>query len=261
MSPIELRLIRHLKACLDLRACDVITGLGQDLLLDALIGPASAPLSENTNALCLYERDDESIQKYQQQGGIWSQIPFSESFNQDEHHSVLTPSTYDLIVSNLAIDWLDAGAFIAQLQSLLSPEGEFRFTSLGSATAVNSRSLLSELDPYPHFNEFYEMQDIGDALLGAGFKDVSLLTHRYTLEYGNVDVLLADAYRLFGVNSHPKRRRNLGGRKVLQAFKAAVTAQINEQGLFREQIEIVVAYGKKAAIPVMGGEIPVRVGS
>jgi hypothetical protein len=174
--------------------------------------------------------------------------------------SMLPFGQYDVVYSNLVFDWLNAGEFIRMQDYLLAPEGTFWFSCFGPLTAIRSRSILSEIDLIPRFNEFYEMRDIGDALLGAGFKDVVLESTITTLEYDSVEAVMADAIRVFGVNAHPDRHRNMTHPRVLKQFKLRLKEEIRANGKFTEQLEILVAHGRKSSVSMTGGTIPVRQG-
>lgn len=258
---IKRRIQKFTQAC-ELRSdCDIAAHAGRALLLDCLQDALPEGMHMGKGML-LYEHDKDAIAAFSEQGQIWDQIPFSASTaGLSSATEGLVEREYRAVISNLAFDWLDAGLFIRQLSDLLMPNGVFWYTAYGAGTAVNSRTILAGLDQYAHFNDFYEMQEIGDALAGAGFKEVSLSSHVYTLEYVSVEVLMADAYRLFGVNLNKQRRRDLGGRAVLKAFKDRVASQIKEKGVFSEQIELIIAYGRKAASQEGRSAIPVKIGS
>ena len=258
---IKRRIQKYSQACREKSDCDIAVQTGQALLLDYWRDEWS-DLASASKGLLFYEHDVKAIKVFSDSTLIWDQIPFAaSSARMPEAPSGVAAGAYEVLISNLAFDWLDAGLFIAQISDLLAEKGVFWFTAYGAGTAITSRAILSELDQYAHFNDFYEMQEIGDALAGAGFKEVSLSTNVYTLEYTSVEVLMADAYRLFGANQNKQRRRGLGGRTVLKAFKDKVAAEIKEKGVFSEKIELVVAYGRKAALQECGSTIPVKVGS
>lgn len=264
---IKRRIQKFTQACRKQPDCDIAVHVGRALLLDCLHDglTESVPVGKG---MLLYEHDKGAIAAFSNQsynlGQIptWDQIPFSASIaGLPGITAALVEREYSAVISNLAFDWLDAGLFIGQLSDFLRANGVFWFTAFGAGTAINSRTILAELDQYAHFSDFYEMQEIGDALAGAGFKEVSLSSNIYTLEYHSVEVLMADAYRLFGVNLHKQRRRDLGGRVTLNAFKDRVSAEIKEKGIFSEQIELLVAYGRKVATNEGGSIIPVKMGS
>jgi hypothetical protein len=215
----------------------------------------------DSKGLLLYQRDVEFLAGFTGAVSAFDQVPFGMIQQSPEKLMAMLPAEqYSVLLSNLAFDWVDAGLFIRLLDYLLEPEGEFWFSCYGSLTAGSTRSILSKIDNYAHFNAFYDLQDIGDALLGAGFKDVVLESSVINLEYDSVTALLADTERVYGVNIHPERRSGLTPVSVLNEFKARVEEIIKAEGKFTEQVEILVAHGRKSTVSGLNGVIPVRQG-
>ncbi len=213
----------------------------------------------DSKGLLLYQRDVECLAGVTGSVSAFDQVPFSMIQKSPEKLMAMLPAEqYSILLSNLAFNWVEAGLFIRLMDYLLEPEGEFWFSCYGSLTAGGTRSILSKIDNYPHFNVFYDLQDIGDALLGTGFKDVVLESSVINLEYDSVAALLADAERIYGVNTHPERRSGLTPVGVLDEFKARVGAAIASEGKFTEQVEILIAHGKKPTMSGLNGVIPVR---
>lgn len=227
--------------------------MGCVLQSDRLVAPDVA------KALLLYERNVRAAECLGSVAQDVDQVPFDMLSTSPANLMAMLPSEqYDVVISNLAFDWLDAGGFIRLLHYLLRPDGMFWFSCYGPLTALRARAVLADIDSCPHFNDFYDLRDVGDALLGAGFKDVVLESSILNLEYDSVDAVLADAVRAFGVNLHPERRNVITPVRVLDAFKAEVEREVRLNGKFVEQVEILIAHGKKPRIAGMTGVIPVR---
>jgi len=230
------------------------------MLQDRLSSPGIAP-TDMARGLLLYERDTAVLANIASTGMEFDQIPFKQVRASPEClNTILNSAQYSMVLSNLAFDWVDAGQFIGLLEHLLRAQGEFWFSCYGSLTAAHTRSILAEIDQFAHFNAFYDVQDIGDALSGAGFKEVVLESTLLKLEYHSVDVLLADAYRVYGENTHVQRRTNLTPPGVLKQFKARVEQIIEAEGMYTEQVEMLIAHGRKGAVLELHGAIPVRQG-
>ena len=187
----------------------------------------------------------------------FDQIPFSAALLQaNPLNALYLENYYQILLSNLAFDWLDASEFIQLIQRMLAPQGHCWFTAYGEQTATHSASLLTELDNYPHFNAFYNLQDIGDAFLGNGFKEVVVESNIYKLEYGSADIMISDAKNVFGLNIHPERRKGLSSPRVYSAFCKRVEQIIQAEGKFVETVEIMLAHVK---MPEINNDIPVTV--
>jgi len=240
---------------------DFVACLSAENLLQRIEKPDEAQGQEKPRFMSLYERDTGLSRELVEQGLMIDQVPFNMiEVGPEQLTSMLATSQYSHLISNLAFDWVDAGAFIGLIDYLLKPDGEFWFSCYGPQTANSTRLILSDIDQYTHFNEFYDLRDVGDALLGAGFKAVVLESFVTNLEYDSVDALLADAVRVFGVNTHPGRRKGLMPGGVLGEFRKRVEKEIQANGKFTEQVEILIAHGKKPSVPNLSGVIPVRQG-
>ncbi len=225
------------------------------LQLDPLATPGA------TKALLLYDQGTGMADHLGSIAETVDQVPFDKlSVSPAQLMSMLSSEQYDIVISNLTFDWLDAGAYIRLLEYLLKPDGMFWFSCYGPLTALRTRTLLADINSCPHFNEFYDMRDVGDALLGAGFKDVVLESSVLNLEYDSVEAVLGDAVRVFGVNLHPERRKAVTPVKELRAFKAGLEKEIQSSGVFVEQVEVLIAHGIKPSVPGVTGVIPVRQG-
>jgi malonyl-CoA O-methyltransferase len=240
---------------------DFVACLSAEKLLQCIEIPGASPDHENSRVMALYERETGLSRGMVEQGLMIDQVPFDMiEAGPEQLMSMLAASQYSHIVCNLAFDWVDAGVFIRLLDHLLKPDGEFWFSCYGPLTANSTRSILSDIDQYAHFNEYYDVRDVGDALLGAGFKAVVLESSMTNLEYDSADALLADAVRVFGVNTLPDRRKGLMSGGVLHEFKKRVETKIQSNGRFTEQVEMLIAHGKKPDVPALSGVIPVRQG-
>ncbi len=238
---------------------DFVANRSAELILQRMLDSSAVQSQDTRRALHLYTREREASSQLRAVIERIDQLPFKRIQTSITRIMAMLPAgQYNVVFSNLVFDWLNAGLFIRMQDYLLEPEGMFWFSCYGPSTAAKSRSILSEIDLSPHFNEFYDLRDVGDALLGAGFKDVVLESSITKLEYDSVDVVMADAVRVFGVNSHPDRRRGMMSSGVLRQFKLRLEEQIRSEGKFTEQVEIIIAHGKKSSVPGMGGVIPVR---
>ena len=91
---------------------------------------------------------------------------------------------FQLIVSNLMLHWInDLPAWLAEMQRVLCTDGLLIFSYYGPD------SLIEVGKPK---RGFYDMHDVGDALVRAQFNDPILDAERFTLEYDDYHDLLAD---------------------------------------------------------------------
>ncbi len=213
-------------------------------------------LSLPPKGLLLYEQSPSFILNLPKEIEF-DQLPFAACIPPAAlQNDIILNSHYQVLLSNLAFDWLDAAAFIQTVQRMLAPEGRCWFSAYGEQTAVRSKSLLAEVDSYPHFNAFYSLQEIGDALLGNGFKEVVVESNIIKLEYTSAKVLAADANKIFGVNMHPEQRMTLSGKELYKTFCKHVEQIIQAEGKYVETVEIMLVHAK---MPIIENVIPVAV--
>lgn len=207
--------------------------------------------------LLLYEQGPRFLIELINQQLTFDQVPLSSLLNKQLVNS-LPNAQYDTVVSNLAFDWVNETDFIGQLQNNLIEEGVFWFSAYGPRTMEKTQSLLSSIEPSPHFNDFYDLKDIGDALAGAGFKDVIVDSTIINLEYESADRLICDAKQVFGLNMHPKRTRKLTAKITLNRFIEIVEQKIKSETKYQDQVEILIAHGLKKSNSMVRVDIPIQ---
>jgi len=86
----------------------------------------------------------------------------------DAENLPLADNSVDLVFANLALQWCDPRMSFAEIQRVLRPDGLLMFTTLGPDTLHELRTAWASVDDYPHVNMFYDMHDIGEAMMEAG---------------------------------------------------------------------------------------------
>lgn len=134
------------------------------------------------------------------------------------------PASFDLIVSNLTLQWCDPAAAFAECRRALRPGGLFLFTSFGPDTLAELRAAWHAVDDRPHVHGFADMHDLGDLLVRAGFSEPVLDVERFALTYADVLDVLRDLKRLGAHNAAQGRTRGLTGKTSFRHFKQAYEA-------------------------------------
>jgi malonyl-CoA O-methyltransferase len=115
---------------------------------------------------------------------------------------------FELVHANLAMHWCrDPERGFGELRRVLRPRSLLLFTTFGSDTLRELRSAWAAADPFIHVNQFFDMHDIGDALVRAGFVEPVMDVERLTLTYANVRDLMRD---LKAVGAHVIGERTPG---------------------------------------------------
>lgn len=113
--------------------------------------------------------------------------------NADAQVLPLQNGSLGLIWSNLMLHWFDdpLPAF-RELQRSLEVGGLVTFSMLGPDTLKEIRTACLACDIAPPLRRFYDMHDIGDMLVTAGFADPVMDMEMITLTYRNPRGLLRD---------------------------------------------------------------------
>ncbi|MFQ5608842.1 MAG: cytochrome c oxidase subunit II, partial [Woeseiaceae bacterium] len=104
-----------------------------------------------------------------------------------------------------------------------------------------------------HVNAFFDMHDVGDALVRTGLSDPVLDVDRLSVTYADTDKLFADLSACGGRNSLAARRRSLTGRQRFQSMRHALDDEASESGLTLD-LELVYGHCFGGGARSLGGE-------
>jgi len=141
----------------------------------------------------------------------------------------LADGTVDLILSNFMLPWTHAEETLREFRRVLAPHGLLTFTTLGPDTLKELRAAWAEAgrrfnDAHSRVNLFFDMHDVGDALVRAGFAEPVLDVERYTLKYADVRALALDLKAMGGRNATRGRLKGLTGPRKFRAMQSAYEA-------------------------------------
>jgi malonyl-CoA O-methyltransferase len=160
----------------------------------------------------------------------------------------LPPSpAVELLWSNMALHAAaDLPTLLGQWHASLAVGGFVMFSCLGPDSFVELRSLYGGQGWGRPAPDWWDMHDIGDLVLKAGFADPVMDQERLRLTWATPDRLLADL-RALGGNLAPTRFAGLRGR----AWKAALLAELETlrgaDGRLGLTLELVFGHAFKAA--------------
>lgn len=155
----------------------------------------------------------------------------------------LADASCDLLFSNLTLQWCeDPHRAFREFQRVLRPGGLLMFSTFGPDTLIELRQSWAAADRYNHVNAFFDMHDIGDALLRVGLVDPVVDMERFTLTYRDVGALMQDLKVLGAHNVTSGRSRGLTGKGRLRIVRDTYE-RFRYDGLLPATYEVVYGHG------------------
>ncbi|TNJ32708.1 malonyl-ACP O-methyltransferase BioC [Arenimonas terrae] len=147
----------------------------------------------------------------------------------------------DVIFSSLCLQWLDdLPAVLSEFRRVLRPDGLLLFSTFGPETLSELRDAYLQAGETPPLSPFAAIQQVGDAMLAAGFKDPVLDRDRYTLTYPDLRGLMRELRAIGAGDARHDRPRGLGGRGRLQRVTAHYEA-LRRDGVLPSTWEVITA--------------------
>ncbi len=138
----------------------------------------------------------------------------------------------ELLVSSLTLQWCnDLEQVFAEAKRILKPGGLFMFTSFGPDSLKELRSCWGKLDSDTHVSAFYDMHDLGDAMLRHGFLDPVMDIERITSYYDSVKELMVELKMIGASNVTSGRPRGLLNKSKWKALQENYELYRSDKGL------------------------------
>jgi malonyl-CoA O-methyltransferase len=155
-----------------------------------------------------------------------------ECIEADAHHLPLPTASFDLVFTNLMLQWADPlDAVLFEVARVLRPGGLLLASSFGPQTLQQLRWAWSEADAAIHVNDFVDMHDFGSALQLAGFTEPVLDVDIHQHFHPDVDALMTELKTIGAHNLNANRPRGLTGRQRMQQMRAAYEQLREPRGL------------------------------
>ncbi len=153
----------------------------------------------------------------------------------------------DLAWSNLALQWVNAPpqAF-AEFYRVLGVGGLLSFTTLGPDTLRELRIAFATIDEATHVNRFFDMHDLGDMLVEAGFADPVMDMEMLTLTYADATALMRELKALGAHNVTAARPRGMMGRERWRRMLEALE-NFRHEGRLPASFEVIYGHAWKPA--------------
>ena len=173
----------------------------------------------------------------------------------DNEQLPIRAGTVGLFWSNLAFQWAnDLPRVFSECQRVLQPGGLLSFTTFGPDTLKELRHAFTGNAGGVHVNRFYDMHDVGDMLVQAGFADPVMDMEQVTLTYADVETLMRELKAIGAHNVATGRNRGLTGRRVLDKLRRRYE-ELRRDGRLPATFEVVYGHAWKP----MGHRLPAGV--
>jgi len=153
--------------------------------------------------------------------GLGRRLSRSRFINADAEALPFAERSFDLVFSNLALQWCDPDAVFRECRRVLRPGGLLLFTTFGPDTLKELRAAWRVVDSDPHVHAFIDMHDLGDALVRARFADPVMDVENLTLTYPDVPNLLRELKAIGAHNAATTRSASLTGKAHFARFVQA----------------------------------------
>ena len=139
----------------------------------------------------------------------------------DAEHLPFADGCFDLVFSNLTLQWCDLERAFGEFRRVLRPGGLLMFSTFGPDTLKELRSSWAEVDRKVHVNEFLDMHHVGDTMVNARLADPVVDMEFLTLTYKDVPALMRDLKSIGAQTVRGGRRPTLTGKARVKALSDA----------------------------------------
>lgn len=149
----------------------------------------------------------------------------------DAHRLPFAPGCFDLVFSNLLLQWSDTPQQIfAEVRRVLAPEGLFIFATFGPETLAELRDALGEEEAARRISPFPPLEWLGDRLLALGFRHPVLEREVLIRAYPSLSALTGELKALGAQNALSDRPRGMPGKRWLYRLRERFEARRDTSG-------------------------------
>jgi malonyl-CoA O-methyltransferase len=160
-------------------------------------------------------------------------------------------NSVDLIVSNLMLHWCnDLGGVTREWSRILRPEGLLMFSVFGPDTLQELRASWAQIDNHTHVHAFWDMHDVGDALVKARLADPVMDMEHFTLTYQTATALMRELKAMGMHNITQGRTKGLITPRQLERVLAAYEIYRNVDQVLPATYEVIYGHAWGPSVPV-----------
>ncbi len=142
----------------------------------------------------------------------------------DAEYLPIKGASSQLVFSSLTYQWCNnLDQVFKETRRVLASGGLFMFSTMGPDTLKELRKAWLQADNHHHINSFFDMHDIGDALIRAGLQGVVMDVEHITITYKNSVQLMRDLKLTGAAYADEARQKSLTGKarfqRVIDAYE------------------------------------------
>ncbi len=164
----------------------------------------------------------------------------------DLEHLPFTEASFDLVWSNLALQWCDPHLAYAEFRRVLAPGGRLVFTTLANGTLHELDAAFSGIDPYRRVLPFRTADEVTAALAEAGFCNIRVTPETWVTRHADFAALLSTIRGIGASHTGSERRKSLMGKATWLTAKARYEALRGADDMLPATYEILFVHAEIA---------------
>lgn len=153
---------------------------------------------------------------------------------------------FDLVFANQVLHWSESlSTVFRELNRVMRAQGCLMFTTLGPDTFKELKEAWSTADTHAHVNEFPDMHDVGDCLMGEHFLEPVVDMELLSMHYGSLAQLVRSLKNQGVKNINAQRNHGLTGKASWKTFEQNYTALQTNNGKYPLTYEVVYGHAWK----------------
>ncbi len=152
---------------------------------------------------------------------------------------------FNLVWSNLALQWCTPSTVYAELHRVLQPGGMLACTSLTNGTLRELEAAFSGIDQHQHVLDFQSELTTKAALSAAGFADIRIEQETFVTRHADFPGLLETIRGIGAGQTGGNRRRSLMGKRAWHTARARYEALRDQAGMLPATYQVMFIFATK----------------
>jgi malonyl-CoA O-methyltransferase len=163
----------------------------------------------------------------------------------DLEHLPFDDASFNLVWSNLALQWCEPSRAYADLNRVLTSNGMLACATLSTGTLHELDTAFSGIDSHRRVLNFRPVQEIKNFLNKAGFVDIRVVNETHVTRHTDFKSLLETIRGIGASQSGQNRRRSLMGKNAWRLAQSRYEAMRDKNGLLPVTYEVMFVFARK----------------